>query len=119
MNTRGLQGLTAGRISSETVTLIYPKYTDSADGSAEIKNNEINSPASVGILQARDIERLEKAGIIVRAGVTIVVPRAQENPPDKIIHGKKSYRVVEWAITHEGNNKSVIATCDEITIQGA
>jgi hypothetical protein len=119
MNTRGMQALALNRASSEFVTLIYTAYTDADDGSAIITNTSVQSPASVGILQAKDIERLEKAGIKVRNGVTIAIPRAQETPPDTIVNGDKTYRVVDWATANENGNISVIATCDEMTIFGA
>jgi hypothetical protein len=119
MNTRGMQGLTISRASSESITLRYTNSTEQIDGTATVVNTDIPCKASVGILQERDIERLEKAGIIVQNGVTIAIPTAREQQPDTIIHGTKKYRVINWAATQENGNVSVVATCDEITIPGA
>jgi hypothetical protein len=114
-----MQGLIAGRISSEVVELNYPTFADSGDGSAIVTPNIIIKMASVGVLQARDIERLEKAGIIVRAGVTIVIPSAPEGQPDTITWHNKKYRVVAWVTVKENDNLTVVATCDEKTIEAA
>jgi len=120
MKTRGMQGLTANRISSETVTLNYPTFDDSAgDGSAVVTPVYIISPASVGALQPNDIQRLEKAGIIVTGGVTIVIPSAPDGQPDSITHGDIVYRVIDWSPVTENGNNTVIATCDEMPIAGA
>ena len=119
MKTRGMQGLTANRISSETVTLNYPTYADSGDGSAVVTNVYLISPASVGALQPNDIQRLEKAGIIITGGVTIVIPSAPDGQPDSITHQGKVYRVVDWSPVKENGNNTVIATCDEEPIIGA
>ena len=119
MKTRGMQGMAANRISSETVTLNYPTFTDSGDGSAVVTPVYLISPASVGALQAKDIERLEKSGIIIKNGVTIVIPSAPDGQPDSITHEGKTYRVVDWSTVKENENNTVIATCDEEPIQGA
>jgi hypothetical protein len=118
MKTRGMQGLTANRIASETVTLNYSTYEDSGDGSAVVTPVETECAASVGALQAWDIERLEKAGIIIRSGVTIVIPEAPDTQPDTITHGSRNYRVVNWSGKHENETYTVVATCEEITIAG-
>jgi hypothetical protein len=118
MKTRGMQGLTANRISSETVTLNYPTYVDSGDGSAVVTPVYIISPASVGALQPNDIQRLEKAGIIVTGGVAIVIPSAPSGQPDSIAYGGKVYRVVDWSMITENGNNTVVATCDEGPIAG-
>jgi len=120
MRTRGMQGLTANRISTEFVSIIYLEYDEYGDGSAVVTDDIIQVPASVGILQAKDIERLEKGGIIIRNGITIVIPDAREEQPDTVIYYDKSYRVVEWIAKREDNhNFTVVATCDEIPITGA
>ena len=119
METRGMQGLTANRASSETVTLNYPTFTEADDGSAVVTPTTLTCAASVGALQEKDIERLEKAGIIVKNGVTIVIPCAPSGQPDTITHHNKNYRVVNWSEKNENGNLTVVATCDEITIPGA
>jgi hypothetical protein len=119
MQTRGMQGLTANRISSETVTLNYPTFDDSAgDGSAVVTPHLLPYAASVGALQPNDIERLEKAGIIITGGVTIVIPKAPPGQPDSITHQGKVYRVVDWSPVKENGNNTVVATCDEMPIAG-
>ena len=114
-----MQALMANRVSSETITLIYTSYTDSGDGSAVVIPVKKVCSGSVGALQAKDIERLEKAGIKVKNGVTIVIPSAIETQPDSILHGNKSYRIVNWSDKEESGNHTIVATCDEITIPGA
>ena len=44
---------------------------------------------------------------------------AIETQPDSILHGNKSYRVVNWSDKEENGNHTIVATCDEITIPGA
>jgi hypothetical protein len=119
MNTRNMQGYTAIRISSESVFLNYPTFVDSDDGSAVVTPTALPYMASVGDLQKDDIERLEKAGIIIKSGVTIVIPSAPVGQPDTITHGTKNYRVVDWATKEENSNLTVVATCEEISIPGA
>lgn len=119
MQTRTMQGLTANRASSETVTLNYPTFVDSGDGSAVVTPVTLTCAASVGVLQAKDIERLERAGIMVKVGVTVVIPCAPAGTPDTITHGIKKYRVINWVEENENGNLTVVATCEEITIPGA
>lgn len=133
MNTRGLTGLSTNRITSEIILLRYVHETDTyGDGAVIINYTELLCQASVGILQPRDIERLEKGGIIIRSGVTIAIRQSPEKRPDTITYDGKAYRVVAWAFDKEyesasfdaydvdaTNYGSVIATCDEITITGA
>ena len=133
MNTRGLTGMASDRIASELVTLRYAHETDTyGDGSVVINYTDLLCSASVGILQPKDIERLEKAGIIIRNGVTIVITQAPENRPDTVIYEEKQYRIVQWSFDKEYASPSfdpydlyatwygtVIATCDEVPIQGA
>lgn len=114
-----MQGFVLSRASSEFVSLLYYNSTENEDGSATLSPVEIESKASVGILQPKDIERLEKAGIIVRAGITIAIPSAQTvDQPDTVIYDNKNFRVVNWSAKNENNNISVVATCEEMTIQG-
>jgi len=119
MKTRGMQGLTSNRAASETVTLKYVSYEDSGDGSAVVTPEEIECAASVGELQAKDIERLEKAGITVKSGITITIPDAPDGEqPDTITHDSKDYRVLNWSVRKENDCYTVVTTCDEITISG-
>lgn len=113
-----MHALMSNRIASEVVTLVYSAFTDSEDGSAVINNTYIISSASVAALQPNDIQRLEKAGIIVTGGVTMVFPEVTTAQPEYIIHGTKTYRVINWATMTEEDNTGVIATCDEMPIAG-
>ena len=120
MNTRGLQSGVASRISTETVTLEYLDEYDNGDGSATPNPYPVVSTASVGALQARDIQRLELSGIIIRSGVTIVLPFSDRSRPNKIIHNvdeytNVNYRVVDWSKAHG----ITVVTCEEITIGSA
>ena len=120
LNTRGLQAGVATRIASETVTLEYETSYDNGDGSATPVYSTVISGASVGALQAHDIERLELAGIVCKNGVTIVLPFSDKGRPDKIIHNvdeytNVNYRVIDWSKAHG----ITVVTCDLITIGSA
>lgn len=124
MNTRALHGLISNRISGDDIALEYAVETDSGDGSSVVTPYIVPLKASVGALQPKDIERLEKEGIIVKNGVTIVITECPEEQPDRISHGDKTYRVINWTfdfsyILGSGNYGTVITTCDEMTIQNA
>lgn len=120
MNTRSMQAFASSRIKSETVYLDYPVFVDSLDGSAVVTATLTACQASVNDLNSNDIQRLEKAGIIIKQGVTIVIhsaPSADE--PEGITYGDKSYRPVNWAVTVENENITVVTTCEEISIPAA
>jgi len=124
MNTRALHGLTARRISGDDIALEYITEIDSGDGSAVVATNIVLLKGSVVALQPRDVERLERAGIIVKNGVTIVISECPDEQPDRITYGDKTYRVVNWTFEYShtlgsGYYGTVVATCDEIPIQGA
>jgi hypothetical protein len=124
MRTRGLQALTAKRIATEIVGLVYPQSTEAGDGSATVTNTTKYAPASVGRLQPKDIQRLEKGGITVRNGITVVLPDTWKTEPDTVTYNGKSYRVIEWDVETEDNDfdnftNTIVATCDEIPITGA
>lgn len=121
MNTRNMQGFIASRISSESVSLNYSSYVDSGDGSAVVTPEIITSMASVTDLNSNDIERLLKAGIIIKTGVTIVIASAPYvSEPDTITWNSKNYRVVTWAVAaEENNNITVVTVCEEISIVAA
>lgn len=120
MNTRNLQGFAASRIKSETVYLNYPAFVDSGDGSAVVTPSSTECQASVNDLNANDIQRLEKAGIIIKQGVTIVIASAPyAHEPENIIYNDKNYRPVNWAVTIENENITVVTTCEEISIPAA
>ena len=115
MNTRGLQAGVVSRITTETVTLVYNDEYDNGDGSARVTDDLVTSPASVVALQPKDIQRLEIAGIIIKNGVTIVLPGENYARPDRILRDEyTSYRVVMWSIA----NGIIVATCDLIPIDG-
>lgn len=120
MNIRNLQGGVATRISSEIITLEYYDEYDDGDGSATPVETKVVSGASVGALQAHDIQRLELAGIIIKNGVTIVIPLSVADIPDTIIHNVDEYtnikyRVVNWSRAHG----ITVMTCDLIPIGAA
>ena len=115
MNTRGLQGGVASRICTELVTLEYNDEYDNGDGSSTVMVTPVASYASIVALQPKDIQRLEMAGIVVKNGITIVLPGENYAKPDRIITDEYSvYRVVLWSIA----NGIIVATCDLITIDG-
>ena len=120
MNTRSMHAFAASRIKSETVYLNYPTFVDSGDGSAVVTTTSTPCAASVNDLNSNDIQRLEKAGIIIKQGVTIVIhsaPSADE--PEGIIYSGKNYRPVNWAVTQENDNITVVTNCEEISIPAA
>jgi hypothetical protein len=124
LNTRGLHGLYANRISGDNIALEYDVYTDSGDGSAIVIPHIELLKGSVTALQPRDIERLEKAGIVVKNGVTIVIPECPKEQPDRIAYDDTNYRVVNWTFEYSytlgsGDYGTVITTCDEMPIQNA
>jgi hypothetical protein len=114
----------ANRISGDDIALEYAVETDSGDGSAVVTPYIVVLKGSVGALQPKDIERLEKAGIIVKNGVTIVIPECPKEQPDRITHDNTVYRVINWTFDFSyslgsGDYGTVITTCDEMTIQEA
>lgn len=120
MQTRNLQGFAASRIASEPVYLNYPTFVDSGDGSAVVTPSSVACQASVNDLNSNDIQRLEKAGIIIKTGVTIVIASAPDSAePEGITYNGKNYRPVNWAVAEENENITVIATCEEISIPAA
>lgn len=120
MNTRNMQGFIAKRLASDSISLVYSNTVDSGDGSALVENEIISCLASVNDLNSNDIERLEKAGIIIKTGVTIVINSAPYSyEPDTVTYNGKNYRVVNWTVTEENSNITVVATCEEISIPAA
>ena len=108
MQTRNMQAFAASRIKTDTVYLNYPTYSDSGDGSAVVTATLTACKASVNDLNSNDIQRLEKAGIIIKQGVTIVIhsaPSADE--PENITYSGKNYRPVNWAVSEENDNITV------------
>ena len=117
MQTRNLQAFVASRIKTDTVYLNYPSYSDSGDGSAVVTTTSTPCAASVNDLNSNDIQRLEKAGIIIKQGVTIVIASAPYSiEPHDIVYNGKYYKPVNWAVAEENSNITVIATCEEISI---
>lgn len=120
MNTRSMQAFAASRIKSETVYLDYPVFVDSLDGSAVVTPSSTPCQASVNDLNSNDIQRLEKVGIIIKQGVTIVIHSAPyEYEPENITYSGKNYRPVNWSVTTENGNITVVTTCEEISIPAA
>lgn len=102
------------------MTLEWNDEYDNGDGSATPVYSEIISGASVGALQARDIQRLELAGITIKAGVTIVLPFSDRERPDRVTHNVDEYtsipyRVCDWSKAHG----ITVVTCEQITIGAA
>lgn len=120
MNTRSMHAFAASRIKSETVYLNYPTFVDSGDGSAVVTASATPCQASVNDLNSNDIQRLLKAGIIIKKGVTIVIASAPTtDEPEDITWSGKNYRPVNWAVTVENDNITVVANCEEISIPAA
>ena len=120
MNTRSMQAFASSRIKSETVYLDYPVFVDSLDGSAVVTASSTPCQASVNDLNSNDIQRLEKAGIIIKQGVTIVLHSAPySHEPENIVYSGKNYRPVNWAVTTENGNITVVTTCEEVSIPAA
>ena len=122
MKTRGVTGLVASRITSEQVSLDYAVSTPAGDGSEVVSYATVIRAASVGVLQPEEIERLEKAGIVVRNGAVIVIKEAPSGQPDRIIYGATTYRILSWTFheEYETDKKygTVVTLCDESTIAG-
>lgn len=130
MNTRGLTGLSTSRIADECIILRYVEFDEYDDGSVDPIIKDYEKKGSVRILQPREIERLEISGVICRNGITAVIKDASEFRPDSVVHDGKEYRVINWSFDYEQEMSdgwdenteligTVVATCDEITIQGA
>ena len=120
MQTRNMQAFAAARISSETIYLNYPTFVDSGDGSAVVTPTSTPCQGSVTDLNSNDIERLLKAGIIIKKGVTIVIASAPTtDEPEDITWNGKNYRPVNWAVTVENDNITVVTNCEEISIPAA
>lgn len=120
MNTRSMQAFAASRIKTDTVYLNYPVFVDSGDGSSVVTPSSTPCQASVNDLNSNDIQRLEKAGIIIKQGVTIVLHSAPySHEPENVIYNDKNYRPVNWAVTTENGNITVVTTCEEISIPAA
>ena len=120
MNTRSMQAFAASRIKTDTVYLNYPVFVDSGDGSAVVTPSSTPCQASVNDLNSNDIQRLEKAGIIIKQGVTIVLHSAPySHEPENIVYSGKNYRPVNWAVTTENGNITVVTTCEEVSIPAA
>ena len=120
MNTRSMQAFASSRIKTDTVYLNYPVFVDSLDGSAVVTASSTPCQASVNDLNSNDIQRLEKAGIIIKQGVTIVLHSAPySHEPENIVYSGKNYRPVNWAVTTENGNITVVTTCEEVSIPAA
>jgi hypothetical protein len=129
MNTRGLTGMVSQRIADTSVNMIYNNLTPDDDGSST--NNPIIEElfGSVQALQPKDIQRLQEGGIEVKNGVSLLVSKAQDRRPDKIVVNDKTWRVITWSFVREylednggsgmTERGTVVAVCDEILIGNA
>lgn len=111
MDTRGLQSFATARISGDPVVLFYAIGVENDDGSEDISYEKLPALASVVPLTTADYKRLETGGIVVKDGVTIVLPFGTKKP-DKITHNTFTYRIVAWA----NANGATICTGDKITV---
>ena len=89
-----------------------------------LKANDGESGVEFAASVCKAIVVLERAGIIVRNGVTIVMQDCPEEQPDRITCGDKTYRVANWTFDFEyylgsASYGVVVATCDDMTIQNA
>jgi hypothetical protein len=129
MNTRGLQSMTAARIADISCQVFYNHSTPQDDGSSLNAIETIDTMASVVPLRPQEILRLLEGGIIVRNGVSIVLTNVPNRRPDKIIADSKSWRILDWTFVYAYDDideydeymeefGTIVATCDEITIEG-
>ncbi len=129
MNTRGLQSMTAARIADVECEVLFNHSTPQDDGSSLNAVETIDTQASVVPLQPKDIQRLLEGGITVRNGVSIVLKNVPNQRPDKIIAESKSWRILNWTFVYAYDDideydeyvtefGTIVATCDEISIEG-
>jgi len=115
--------MVSSRVADVSVDIVYNVLTDDDDGSSV--NNPITETlfGSIQALQPKDIQRLQEGGVEIRDGVSLLVSKAQERCPDKIIANNKQWRVVKWSFVYEyeellgtGNisRGTGVALCDEI-----
>lgn len=129
MNTRGLQSMTAARIADVECEVKFNHSTLQDDGSSLNAVETIDTMASVVPLQPKEIQRLQEGGINVRNGVSIVISNVPNQRPDQIIASGKSWRILNWTFVYAYDDideydeyvtefGTIVATCDEMTIEG-
>jgi len=129
MNTRGLTGLVSQRIADTLVDVVYNNLTEEEDGSSTVVPVIESLYGSVGALQPIQIQRLQESGIEVKDGVSLLISKAQEQRPEKIVINNKSWRVVNWSFVFEyeesnggsgyTNRGTVVAVCDAMLVGNA
>lgn len=121
--------MTAARIADISCQVFYNHSTPQDDGSSLNAIETIDTMASVVPLRPQEILRLLEGGIIVRNGVSIVLTNVPNRRPDKIIADSKSWRILDWTFVYAYDDideydeymeefGTIVATCDEITIEG-
>jgi hypothetical protein len=121
--------MTAARISDVECEVLFNHSILQDDGSSLNTVETIYTMASVVPLQPKEIQRLLDNGITVRNGVSIVVTNVPNRRPDKIIADSKSWRILDWTFVYaytdvdeydeiEEEFGTIVATCDEMTIEG-
>jgi hypothetical protein len=121
--------MTAARISDVSCEVLFNHSTLQDDGSSLNTVETIDTMASVVPLQPKEIQRLLDNGITVRNGVSIVVTNVPNRRPDQIIADSKSWRILDWTFVYaytdvdeydeyEEEFGTIVATCDEMTIEG-
>jgi len=125
MNLRGLQSMVARRLADTTCDVIYNTLTPDDDGSSAVTEIPLTLKASIKPLQPIDIERLQKGGIEIQEGVSIVISEARAERPDRIEADGKKWRILSWSFIPAYENESgmpigtVVAQCDEIRVTAA
>lgn len=125
MNLRGLPSLAARRIADSTCDVIYNTLTPDDDGSSAVTEIPLTLKASIKPLQPIDIERLQKGGIEIQEGVSIVISEARAARPDRIEADGKKWRPRSWSFVsaYEDDSGNLIGTaaavCDEIRVAAA
>jgi len=124
MNTRGLTGMTTNRAADTDVDFVYNVLTALDDGSSTNDPIVENLKGSVTALQPKDIQRLQEGGTVVKNGITLLVSKARDLRPDKIIIDSQEWRIVNWSFVREylednggsgfTSRGTAVAICDEI-----
>lgn len=125
MMLRGLQSMAARRIADTTCDVIYNILTPDDDGSSIVTETVLTLKASIKPLQPIDIERLQKGGIEIQEGVSILISEAWAERPDRIEADGKKWRPRSWSFIMAYENESgnpvgtVVAACEEIRVEPA
>lgn len=120
MNTRGLSGMTTNRIAEEACSLVYLTKIFQDDGSHSITPVPFDTKGSVVPLPAKEIQRLQEGGVVVRNGISIALAVAPKDRPDYVEVGTMKWRVITWSFLHEFDTVNeeprgtVVTICDEI-----